>query len=408
MKTFISLSKDISDYDFALFNGKRVLNISAGARSLSLKPGDTFGYRSARNSVYIVTPVRGLDYEYKLTEDDFDRRIAPKADEVTPAKAKKAFAQAAKEPKPTAPRTGRTGKIEPVVKKVTPLVKKKEEAVKQEEKSQDQEEHEIVKVFGNPTRFARIRSTGDAIAYMIEVWQKVNKLRCDSQLVQPTFILTKDMGASTRRLGMWHALRRTIGASPRLFKAKEHVALTTIVHEIAHQAVSEIDKVRETLHKGHGPVWNKWMYKFGLNPARYSQFDKLEYFNDTEKKQILQQHEQAKQNLEQADSERAQNAFPSIRPSNYRAAQWYSPSAKAWYKGMIVCPNDKGGKRWAFLRLGMVSNFDIVPHDWFHAVSPEDAAKLAPMRELAIKVEQYIQRKQDVRSARRNRTYYLG
>ena len=40
---FISISKEFEDYDFAVFNSKRTLNLTAGARSLTLKPGDTFG-----------------------------------------------------------------------------------------------------------------------------------------------------------------------------------------------------------------------------------------------------------------------------------------------------------------------------------------------------------------------------
>jgi hypothetical protein len=403
MKILLSLSKDFESYDFATFNGTRALNLSAGARSLTLKKGDVFGYRDGRTAVYVVTPERGLTYEYKITEDDFDKRVAPRADELKPARAKKLFA--AQEAPTTRDRAARTGTRLPVLKKEqrpsTPPAAVKE--VKETPK--EKEEHALVTAYGNPLRFSRIRSNTDAIGYLIEVWNKVNKTKCDNKLLMPSFIVTKDMGAKTSRLGVWYARQHKLGVSPRLLKAQEHVALTTIVHEIAHQAVTDIEKSAPEGNNGHGPLWAKWMYKFGLTPSRYSQFNKMEYFDEDEKKQIEQRQQAAQEKMQNFKAARDKAETRAIRPSNMRLAQWYHPDTKTWIKGMIVCPNDRAGKRWTFIRIGATSSrFDIVPNEWFHELPPTEVseAQLATLRAEAQRIVAHVERKQDIRSMRRS------
>lgn len=409
----VSISKEFEDYDYAVFNGKRTLNLSAGARSLTLKPGDTFGYRSARNSVYLVMPERGLTYEYKITEDDFDRRIAPKADEVKPAKAKKLFT-AKPEKEPIRPK--RTGsKVEPVAppmepKKAAPppprptltldLPPPEKPKV---DPNMDQEQHELVKLYGNPTRFARIRTSAEAIGYMIEVWNKVNTTKCDNKLVRPTFLLTKDMKASTRRMGYWSPGRRVLGASPRLFKAKEHIALTTIIHEIAHEAVTDIEQMPAEGNGGHGPVWSKWMRKFGLTPSRYTQYDAMEYFDDNEKKEIQRRQDDVRSQIDDLKANHAKQTEHNILPGYSRPAQFYHVIEKKWVKGMIAAPLDKAMSKWAFVRPGYTDKYDIVPNNRFYAVPKETFSpdQIEQMKRISEKVVQHVERKSAIRSAKR-------
>lgn len=409
----ISISRGFEDYDFATYNGKRTLNISAGSRSLTIKPDDVFGYRDGRSAVYVITPVRGFMLEYKVSEDDFDKRIAPRADELKPAKAKKLFARqeekSEEDVERSRVRTGTRKKV--VVAPPTTKPKVPEKAVEkptQHDTAQDVEEHALVKAFGNPVRFKRIKTLGDAIGYIAEVWTKVNNLKCEGQLQRPTFALFKDMGEKARGLGRWSPRRRALEVSPRLFKAKEHVALTTIVHEIAHEAVSDIEKMLPEGNGGHGPVWSKWMHKFGLTPSRYSQFDKLEYFDDAEKAEIKKKRDAVVKLAEEMQSERNASSQPRISPAPNKLAQIYSPNEKKWLKGLIACPNDKAGKNWAFVTLdGQLNNFKIVPNAWFHALPVTEFTEDQnnQLKAKAQKVAEYVLLKMARRSAGRTRFY---
>lgn len=408
---FISISKEFEDYDFAVFNSKRTLNLTAGARSLTLKPGDTFGYRSARNSVYIVMPERGLTYEYKITEDDFDRRIAPKADEVKPAKAKKLFTQkeapkkAPVKVKPVAPSKPRTGARSPV--KVTPSIPVPEHPpILSRKQIMDQE---LLANFGNADRFARIKTTSDAIGYTAEVWKKVNAKKCGGRLKQPTFSISKDMGHRVRTLGRWSPSRRAIILSPRLFKAKELIALTTIVHEIAHEAVTDINGIAaEPQEQGHGPIWAAWMSVLGLDPHRFAQHDRMEYFDEDEKEELQRKRKDYQEKLEQREAERAGSGLRSVLPAPNRLAQVYSVLDKKWLKGMIAYKNDQAGKRWAMVLLeGAKGSFKIIPSDWFHELPREEFtdAQFNELTERSAIVSTYLQRKHAVRSVTRSRRF---
>lgn len=101
MELHIATSKEAADYDYATFNGTRTLTLAAGKSSLVIKPGTIIGYRDGRNVVYVVTPDKGLNSEYKISEDDFDRKVAPKCDSATKAQARKAFSGKVEKPAAT-------------------------------------------------------------------------------------------------------------------------------------------------------------------------------------------------------------------------------------------------------------------------------------------------------------------
>ena len=418
-KTLIVMSavaRDYDDYDFATFNGTRALNLTAGAKTLTLKAGALFGYRDGKTAVYVITPDRGLGHEFKISEDDFDKRVAPKADEVKLAKAKKLFAAAAK-PVPAATKKIQPATIdktrsrirgtkvivsptgtEPVKKVAAPVAK---------EQSQDKEEAHLLHLVGNPRQFAAIKTRGDAIAYMRRVWTEVNKLKCDGKLQMPNFRLTKDMGTTFRLRGVWQPRTRTIGASPRLFKATEEIALTTIVHEIAHQCVSEIDKSQDRTQGGHGYEWVMWMRRFGLTASRYSVFDNTNYMTDGEK----EHHEKIKSAKETAAK---LQTMPKIHyPTDLMAAQWFKAEDNKWHKGLIVCKHDQAGKRWAFTEATYSTSYAIVPSAWFHEVSPEERTELsAKFMENAVRLKASIERnksiKKDVRATRKAMRSHFG
>lgn len=62
-----------------------------------------------------------------------------------------------------------------------------------------------------------------------------------------------------------------------LFNASEHFVNEIIVHEQCHQAVYVDLGHTELEEQGHGPKWQAWMRKVGLDPRRFDPTDNLTY-----------------------------------------------------------------------------------------------------------------------------------
>lgn len=122
------------------------------------------------------------------------------------------------------------------------------------------------------------------ILYMKALWTYFNKERFDSKLKMPNFRFLKDMSADKmKRRGHWMASGRELAFSPRLFNADENFFNEIFLHEICHQAVTEIDKVYDRTAQGHGYNWQQWMLRVGLNPSRYDPQPNQTYYSRDEK-----------------------------------------------------------------------------------------------------------------------------
>lgn len=353
MKVFISTAKDYSEYDFAIYTGARARTIKTSKDEFKLSKGDIFGYRDGRgDSVYIVIQSAGLKKEFRIDGTVFDGKIADHADSVTRAKAKKAFETGPKvAARPKAPVVKPTVAPEPPAKapvvprppagievpkpKIPPVSK-----VDKEQAEQEAEESKLVQTYGDAVAWRRVKSRPGMIAYATAVFNKLNA-KHGRDLLMPRFEIMKDMGANFKRRGAWFSHQRTIKLSPRIFNGKQESALTVIVHEIAHQAVSEIDKVVDRTAQGHGWNWQQWMRRFGLTPSRYDTQDKEEYMTDYEKAKhnaIKQKHEEFKQEHVQLQPWQITDNTVAVLFDSRNGS--YTPC-------LIVCPNDKARKRWA-------------------------------------------------------------
>lgn len=138
--------------------------------------------------------------------------------------------------------------------------------------SDDQQQNRLVKLYGQPQLF-KAAATGtdqDKLAYLKTLWINVNRQLCGGRLKRAKLDLSKhrtagEIGYSGYVLGSWVPSTRTLSVSRRLFTiGQEGFALQTIVHELCHQAVTDVDG--EAGDISHGGPWQAWMKKAGLKP----------------------------------------------------------------------------------------------------------------------------------------------
>ena len=234
-----------------------------------------------------------------------------------------------------------------------------------DEKMTNEERH-LQNTLGLPPKFKTATFSGKVgqLRYLGEIWKEANTKFFDNQLRPCNIRIMKDMGTRFMRRGQWAPGKREIGMSPRLFKGKEYHVLTTMVHEMCHQAVSEIDYVRDDGNAGHGPHWTKWMTHCGLTPSRYSKYDNENFMTDEER----DAHNRVKGNMQAARDTHKRIYNP--RPM--QPAQWLDPKTNKWHKGLIVGLHDLQAKRWVFISQPRTDSWKIIPTDYLYELPHEE------------------------------------
>lgn len=202
-------------------------------------------------------------------------------------------------------------------------------------------------------RYASIQGLKAPTAQMLflkALWAFLNTAKFGGRLEAPNFRLLKDMGAQAMSLrGRWTASKRLLEVSPRLYNASQNFFVEVVLHEMCHQAVSEIDGTREAIAQGHGPAWERWMRKVGLNPLRYDPNDNTTYMTPKElaDKAVKDAANKARvaENNEVKESKGLQRVMPS---DNLPVTVVVNGKA---LNGMLACrtPNQKGREVWAFV-----------------------------------------------------------
>lgn len=197
-----------------------------------------------------------------------------------------------------------------------------------------------------------VQSRTAQMLFMKQLWIYLNETKFGGQMTIPKLELMKMQGTySMRTLGRWWPTKDQLDMSPRLFNASQNFFVETFLHEMAHQAVTKIDKVRETVDGGHGPRWTNWMLKVGLNPSRYSKDDVTTYMTPKE----LQEHNQKKAEQQSIADKRAKNLkdldLVTLIPREGL------PATVLWrgdpYNGVLLGPMPKkvkGLRYWHFLK----------------------------------------------------------
>jgi hypothetical protein len=127
------------------------------------------------------------------------------------------------------------------------------------------------------------------IPYMIELWKYLNAEKFGSKMELPSLKIGAPI---SKARGVYTGAYKgpgTIHMAPFMFNAREPFFLEVFLHEMCHAAVWEIDHISDNTEKGHGPDWQRWMSRVGLDPRRFDPTD------DTEYKTV---HEQKSEELE--------------------------------------------------------------------------------------------------------------
>ncbi len=137
--------------------------------------------------------------------------------------------------------------------------------------------------------FAKCKEdTGLRIKFMYMLWRYFNQTKFDDRLTLPAIRLMKHTNASSMRVrAYWSPAERAIVVQPNLFNATLDVFIEIFLHEMCHEAVTEINRTVDS-NGGHGPVWASWMIKVGLNPLRYDK-NSNDVYQDDDSRQARRQ-----------------------------------------------------------------------------------------------------------------------
>ena len=250
------------------------------------------------------------------------------------------------------------------------------------------------------------KKTNDIITYAKQQWDLHNKKYFGGKLKKGAFYILKDMGTGFRALGKYYPQRNWIGLNRRLVLAGEKSFNKTLLHEMCHQAVDQIDGIRKEGNGGHGPYWAKWMRKCGLPPNRYNDEERAVFTTPEEQKKLEQDKKNYIKKQEDKKKAEATSKFRRLYLGRYdkmRPAQFFSPESKEWIPGLIVCPNDQQGKRYAFITYPSSSRWRIIPADWLYELPDKDAKKFTTSEytNAAEAIIRYLESKSQMRSDRR-------
>jgi predicted SprT family Zn-dependent metalloprotease len=122
------------------------------------------------------------------------------------------------------------------------------------------------------------------VAYMKKLWQYLNQHKFHGRMDEPKLISApkspfKNLSHTTRGAysGGPGYTAGVLWMNSMMFNAREPFFLETMLHEMAHQAVWQIDNVSDRTEKGHGPNWKTWMRNVGIKPSRYDVTEDAEY-----------------------------------------------------------------------------------------------------------------------------------
>jgi hypothetical protein len=153
----------------------------------------------------------------------------------------------------------------------------------------------------------KLGSNGEKLQFLREEWARLNKSAFKEKLTSCVIRFLKKMSTGKmRQHGHWEPGRRVLAFNIRVFNSTRGQLEKLILHEMCHQAVTDIDKVIDRTKGGHGPNWVAWMRKVGLDPDRYvSKEDHLNLLTEEERKEKISEEQKDKNLKEEAKPARS-------------------------------------------------------------------------------------------------------
>ncbi|QRE00244.1 hypothetical protein [Burkholderia phage BCSR5] len=246
------------------------------------------------------------------------------------------------------------------------------------------------------------QNTAFRLKFMKALWQHFNAAKFHGALQEPRFGLMKNMAAHKMRVrGRWWPLYHRLEMAPRIFNASPAFFFEIFLHEMCHQAVTQVDKMdndpHERANKGHGRYWQAWMKKVGLNPSRFDPNDNSTYLNKEER----EAHDKKLQKLEQ------DKAAVKLEPMHVSTRSAGQEVTVQWNNellhGLTAGEGKKGALAFVDYKEPYGTGFKLVrPQNIFKYVGPQqpENVKLAA-EEKVKKILAYYQQKKEMRQINR-------
>lgn len=242
-----------------------------------------------------------------------------------------------------------------------------------------------------------------------KLWAYLNAHKFGGRMTQPHLGLMKKVAALKMRVrGRWWPSKRLLEVSPRLYNASQNFFVEIFLHEMCHEAVSELDKVFSREEAGHGSHWKAWMLKVGLNPLRFDPNDNTTYMSKRELEEHERKVEEVKEKKEQVKqhiSESGMVRMIYIRTPTIATVNWNHKL----YHGMIACATAMNNQRFAFIDCNNINSEKhlLVPPEDIYIFNGTDEQKersISPaMMNRVQRIRDYYEFKMNKRAVRRFR-----
>jgi|SRR5471030_99772 len=256
-----------------------------------------------------------------------------------------------------------------------------------------------------------------SLTFLKDLWIYLNVHKFQGKMHIPKLLrfMKNVRGTSLKTRGFWDGFYRELALSPRLLNHTFAFFVEVLLHEMCHQAVSEIDKVTDHSEGGHGHNWQAWMKKVGLNPRRYDPNERSTYMTEEEKIEYESRINKHKQALEQVEEHKLVRVQP--HDSLLATVVWGGKLVD----GMVAC-KAFGKKGWAFVSFtdakkfipGQSFNFMIVSDSSFYELRKQEGPTIHGIpvglgdnvRLAAISIRSYYQKKKEARWDKAERKGY--
>ncbi len=122
---------------------------------------------------------------------------------------------------------------------------------------------------GDATLYKQVQGVNNpalCIKWMMHTWRALNRAFFKNEMVEPVFVCLSYAEMTKHKIGgVWKADSRQLCLGVLVFDNDELMVIKALVHEMCHQAVSELE---HRVGVGHGEWWGRRMYSCGL-PAFY-------------------------------------------------------------------------------------------------------------------------------------------
>lgn len=232
------------------------------------------------------------------------------------------------------------------------------------------------------------------LVYLQALWTKLNDEKFSSKMKLPYLRFLKDQKATKMRCrGQWSPGNNCIAVSRRLFN-NEKALYETFLHEMCHQAVSHIDRIREG---GHGYAWRIWMRNVGLPAQQYDRNDNTVYMTERERRA----HAERKTQRETLLKEAIKAEKPVYYPQRGMAVKWLASGTNKWLEGVCVAVGDSR-RRWAVATGEYInSRWALVPPAMMYEIKDTARFKTEGWRKAVEGIEAGLSRNKQVRAQRR-------